>query len=89
MAIQGEPVTSLGMRIKDRIRHTEPVLLFGYYAEHNLYIPTCGMIRQDIYASRVLQDQYGCPVGWDPSVGDVFVGKVLGLVEHDRRGEKE
>ena len=89
VAIQGEPVTSLGMRIKDKIRQTEPVLLFGYFAEHNLYIPTREMIRQEIYAARVLQDQYGCPVGWDPGVGDAFVEKVLELVENDRGREKE
>ncbi len=79
IAIQGEPCAPIGARIKDVLRQQGPVMIFGYFAEHNLYIPTRELVRQDAYQARVLRYQYGCPVGWHPDVEDEMVKRTLAL----------
>lgn len=78
-AIQGEPCAPIGARIKDVLRHTGPVMMFGYFAEHNLYIPTREIVRQDVYQSQVIRIQYASPVGWAPEVEDETVKRVLAM----------
>jgi hypothetical protein len=79
VAIQGEPCTPIGARIKDVLRQTGPAMVFGYFAEHNLYIPTREIVRQDAYQSQVIRIQYASPVGWDPDVEDETVKRVLAM----------
>ncbi len=45
--------------------------------EHNLYIPTRELVRQDAYQAWVIRIQYACPAGWDPSVEDEMVANVV------------
>ncbi len=78
-AIQGEPCAPVGARIKDVLRQTAPAMMFGYFAEHNLYIPTREIVRQDAYQSQVIRIQYACPVAWAPEVEDVTVARVLAM----------
>ena len=78
-AIQGEPCTPVGARIKDVLRHRGPAMVFGYFAEHNLYVPTREIVRQDLYQSKVIRIQYASPVGWSPEVEDEMVKAVLAL----------
>lgn len=80
MAIQGEPCAPIGARIKDVLRHDGPAMVFGYFAEHNLYIPTREIVRQDAYQSQVIRIQYASPVGWSPDVEDEMVKGVLAMV---------
>lgn len=79
IAIQGEPCGPIGARIKDALRHKSPTMVFGYFAEHNLYIPTREIVRQDVYQSQVIRIEYASPVGWAPEVEDEIVMAVLGL----------
>jgi hypothetical protein len=79
IAIQGEPCAPIGARIKDAMRHKSPTMVFGYFAEHNLYIPTREIVRQDVYQSQVIRIQYALPVGWAPEVEDEMVKAVLAL----------
>jgi hypothetical protein len=83
IAIQGEPCAPIGARIKDVLRASGPVMCFGYFAEHNLYIPTREIVRQDAYQSQVIQIQYASPVGWAPEVEDEMVKAVLALYGED------
>jgi neutral ceramidase len=80
VAMQGEVVAPIGMRIKDAFRYDMPIMVFAYMGEHNLYIPTREIVRQDVYQSRVIQIQYASPVGWAPEVEDEMVNGVIGLV---------
>jgi hypothetical protein len=80
MALQGEPLAQIGMRIKEALRQRGPAMLFGYFAEHNLYIPTRENVRLDLYQARCLQEQYSCPVGWSPDVEDEMVRGSLAVV---------
>ena len=57
------------------------VMLFGFMGEHNLYIPTRELVRQDAYASRTIQDPYGSPCGWAPEVEDEMVRGVTRAVD--------
>ena len=80
MAIQGEPGAPIGARIKDVLRHKGPAMVFGYFAEHNLYIPTRELVRLDAYQSQVIRIQYASPVGWAPEVEDEMVKGALAMV---------
>lgn len=53
VAIQGEPCTPIGARIKDVLRQKGPAMVFGYFAERNLYIPTREIVRENAYQARV------------------------------------
>ena len=68
VAIQGEPLAQIGMRIKEVLRRRGPAMVFGYFAEHNLYIPTRENVRLDLYQAQALRVQYTCPVGWSLDV---------------------
>jgi hypothetical protein len=52
VAIQGEPCTPVGARIKDVLRQRGPAMVFGYFAERNLYIPTREIVRENAYRRR-------------------------------------
>ena len=78
-AIQGEPCAPIGARIKDVLRHKGPVMMFGYFAERNLYVPTREIVRQDAYQAQVIRIQFGSPVGWAPEVEDEMVKGALAM----------
>jgi hypothetical protein len=78
-AIQGEPCAPIGARIKDALRHKGPVMMFGYFAERNLYVPTREIVRQDAYQAQVIRIQFGSPVGWAPEVEDEMVKASLAM----------
>ncbi len=79
LAIQGEPCAPIGARIKEVLRQQAPSMVFGYFAEHNLYIPTRELVRMDEYQAQVIRIQYASPVGWSPDVEDEMVKAVLSL----------
>jgi hypothetical protein len=79
VAIQGEPCTPVGARIKDVLRQRDPAMVFGYFAERNLYIPTREIVRENAYQAQVIQIQFGSPVGWAPEAEDEMVRGVLAL----------
>lgn len=80
LAIQGEPLAQIGMRIKEVLRQRGPAMVFGYFGEHNLYIPTRENVRLDLYQSQVLREQYTCPVGWSLDVEDEMIKGTLAVV---------
>ena len=80
VAMQGEVCAPIGARIKDAFRADMPIYVTGYMGEHNLYIPTRELVRQQAYQARVIQIQYASPVGWDPSVEDEMVEGVVEMV---------
>jgi hypothetical protein len=80
LAIQGEPLAQIGMRIKEALRHRGPAMVFGYFGEHNLYIPTRENVRLDLYQSQVIREQYTCPVGWSLDVEDEMIRGALAVV---------
>lgn len=80
LAIQGEPLAQIGMRIKEPLRQRGPAMVFGYFGEHNLYIPTRENVRLDLYQSQVLRVQYACPVGWSLDVEDEMIKGTLAVV---------
>jgi hypothetical protein len=80
LAIQGEPLAQIGMRIKEVLRQRGPAMVFGYFGEHNLYIPTRENVRLDLYQSQSLRVQYTCPVGWSLDVEDEMVKGALAAV---------
>jgi len=77
IAMQGEVCAPIGMRIKDAFRQRMPIFLTAYMGEHNLYIPTRELVRNDTYQSQVLRIQYASPVDWDPNVEDEMVHAVI------------
>ena len=77
LAIQGEPLAQIGIRIKEVLRQRGPAMLFGYFAEHNLYIPTRENVRLDLYQSQALRVQYTCPVGWSLDVEEEMIKGAL------------
>ncbi len=77
VAIQGEPLAEIGMRIKEVLRQRGPAMVFGYFAEHNLYIPTRENVRLDLYQAQALRVQYTCPVGWSLDVEEEAVTGAL------------
>jgi hypothetical protein len=79
VAIQGEPCAPIGARIKDVLRQKGPAMVFGYFAERNLYVPTRELVRENAYQAQVIQIQFGCPVGWSEEAEDEMVKAVLGL----------
>ncbi len=81
VAMQGEVCAPIGARIKDVFRADMPIMVFGYMGEHNLYIPTRELVRQDAYQAQVIRIQYASPVGWAPEVEDEMVGHVVRMVE--------
>jgi hypothetical protein len=83
VAIQGEPLAEIGMRIKEALRPRGPAMVFGYFAEHNLYIPTRENVRLDLYQAQALRVQYTCPVGWSLDVEEEMVRSALGVVGAD------
>ena len=54
-------------------------MVFGYFAERNLYVPTRELVRENAYQAQVIQIQFGCPVGWAAEAEDEMVKAVLGL----------
>ena len=80
VAIQGEPLAQIGMRIKEVLRQRGPAMVFGYFGEHNLYVPTRENVRLDLYQSQVLRVQYTCPVGWSLDVEDEMIKGTLAVV---------
>jgi hypothetical protein len=80
VAMQGEVCAPIGMRIKDTFRSDMPIMVFGYMGEHNLYIPTRELVRQQAYQGIVIQIQYASPVGWAPEVEDEMVDGVVRMV---------
>jgi len=80
LAIQGEPLAQIGMRIKEALRPRGPSMVFGYFAEHNLYIPTRENVRLDLYQAQSLRVQYTCPVGWSLDVEEEMVKGALAAV---------
>jgi hypothetical protein len=80
VAIQGEPLAQIGMRIKEVLRQRGPAMVFGYFAEHNLYIPTRENVRLDLYQAQALRVQYTCPVGWPLEVEDEMLRSALAAV---------
>jgi neutral ceramidase len=80
LTIQGEPLAQIGMRIKKVLRQRGPAMVFGYFAEHNLYIPTRENVRLDLYQSQALRVQYTCPVGWSLEVEEEILKGALAVV---------
>jgi len=80
VAMQGEVCAPIGARIKDAFRRDMPIMVFGYMGEHNLYIPTRELVRQQAYQGIVIQIQYASPVGWAPEVEDEMVDGVIRVV---------
>ncbi len=80
VAMQGEVCAPIGMRIKDAFRRKMPLFVGAYMGEHNLYIPTRELVRQDAYQAQVIRTQYASPVGWAPEVEDEMVNGVLKLI---------
>ncbi len=80
LAIQGEPLAQIGMRIKESLRQRGPAMVFGYFGEHNLYIPTRENVRLDLYQSQVIREQYTCPVGWSLDVEEEMIKGALSVV---------
>ncbi|HKW99314.1 MAG TPA: hypothetical protein VJN43_16360 [Bryobacteraceae bacterium] len=80
LAIQGEPLAQIGMRIKEALRPRGPAMVFGYFAEHNLYIPTRENVRLDLYQAQALRVQYTCPVGWSLDVEEQMLKGALAVV---------
>ena len=81
VAMQGEVCAPLGMRIKEAVRKDSPILLFAYFGEHNLYIPSREIVEKNLYQAKVLQIQYASPVPWSLDVEDEMVDTVLRLVK--------
>ena len=77
----------MGARIKDVLRQKGPAMMFGYFAERNLYIPTRELVRENAYQAQVIQIQFGSPVGWSPDVEDEMVKAVLAM--HGEKLEPE
>ncbi len=86
VAMQGEICTPIGMRIRDAFRYEMSIMVFGYMGEHNLYIPTRELVRLNAYQAKVIQIQYGSPVGWAPEVEDEMVSGVIRLVKSSLGG---
>ena len=80
LAMQGEPLAQIGMRVKEALRQRGPAMVFGYFGEHNLYIPTRENVRLDLYQSQTLRVQYTCPVGWSLDVEEEMVRGALAVV---------
>ena len=80
VAMQGEVCAPLGIRIKKAVRKDSPILLFAYFGEHNLYIPSRTIVERDLYQAKVLQIQYASPVPWSLDVEDEMVDQVINLV---------
>jgi hypothetical protein len=81
VAMQGEVCAPIGARIKDTFRADGPIFVTAYMGEHNLYIPTRELVRQDAYQAKVIRIQYACPVGWSPDVEDEMVSNVVKMVK--------
>ena len=81
VAMQGEVCAPIGMRIKDAFRNKMPIMVFAYMGEHNLYIPTRELVRQDTYQAKVIKIQYASPCGWAPEVEDEMVDGVIQIVK--------
>jgi hypothetical protein len=80
LAIQGEPLAQIGLRIKEVLRQRGPAMVFGYFGERNLYIPTRENVRLDLYQAQSLRVQYTCPVGWSLDVEDEMIKGALAAV---------
>jgi hypothetical protein len=80
-ALQGEVCAPICMRVKDEFREKMPLMLFAYMGEHNLYIPTRGIVRRNAYQAQVIQIQYASPVPWSEDVEDVMAEEVIRMIE--------
>jgi len=60
---QGEPCTPIGARIKDRLRQRGPIMVFGYFDERNLYVPTREIVRGERLSGAGHPDPVRMP-GW-------------------------
>jgi len=54
-------------------------MVFGYFADGNLYLPTRELVRQNAYPAQVIQIQFGSPMGWSEEAQDEMVKAVVGL----------
>ena len=79
-----KPIIGIG---SDVLRQKGPAMMFGYFAERNLYIPTRELVRENAYQAQVIQIQFGSPVGWSPDVEDEMVKAVLAM--HGEKLEPE
>ena len=80
VAMQGEVCAPIGMRIKDAFRRDMPIMVFAYMGEHNLYIPTRELVRQNADEAQTIQIQSASPVRWAPEVGDEIVDAVITMI---------
>jgi hypothetical protein len=80
LALQGEPLAPIGLRIKEALRARGPAMVFDYFGERNLYIPTRENVRLDLYQAQSLRVQYTCPVRWSLDVEDEVVKGALAAV---------
>ncbi|HEO70749.1 MAG TPA: hypothetical protein ENN80_05750 [Candidatus Hydrogenedentes bacterium] len=80
VAMQGEVCAPIGLRIKEAFGKEQPLMLFAYMGEHNLYIPTREIVEHDLYQAQVLRTQYACPVGWAPEVEDEMIQAVVRMI---------
>jgi neutral ceramidase len=80
LAMQGEPLAPIGLRIKEVLRQRGPAMVFGYFGERNLYIPTRENVRLDLYQAQSVRVQYTCPVGWSLDVEDEMIKGALAAV---------
>ena len=80
VAMQGEVCAPIGMRIKDAFRCDRPIMAVAYEGEHNLYIPTRELVRENLYPAQVIHTQYAGPVGWAPEVEDEMVVGVTSMI---------
>ncbi|MFC1557783.1 hypothetical protein ACFL40_00360 [candidate division KSB1 bacterium] len=87
-AMQGEVCAPIGMRIKDKFRYKNPIMVFAYMGEHEVYIPTRELVRMNGYQARSITRQFGSPCGWSPEVEDETVNGVVKMIE-SVLGEKE
>lgn len=81
LAMQGEVCAPIGMRIKEEVRKKHPLLLFAYFGEHNLYIPTRAIVEKNLYQAQVIQIQYASPVPWSLDVEDEMTARVLECID--------
>ncbi len=82
VALQGEVTAPIGARIKDNFRRRMPIMLFAYMGEHECYIPTREIVRQNVYQALVIRTLYASPVGWAPEVEDAMVAGVNKMVDN-------
>ncbi|MCK4965769.1 hypothetical protein KAS50_01995, partial [bacterium] len=81
VAMQGEVCAPIGMRIKDKFRYKNPIMVFAYMGEHEVYIPTRELVRMNGYQARSIKGYFGSPCGWSPDVEDEMVHGVTAIIK--------